>query len=123
MDDINDAAKVALLDFSYNLTLGKLDEAYRAVKAIDSPGIWENMAQMCVKTRRLDVAEVCLGNMGHVRGAAAVREAVKNSKENGTNIDVAVGVLAIQLGLLDDAARIFREVRIISHIFFHLILF
>ena len=49
---------------------GKLDEAYRTVKAIDSPAIWENMAQMCVKTKRLDVAEVCLGNMGHARGAA-----------------------------------------------------
>eukprot|EP01035_Chromulina_nebulosa_P025109 gene25109-32749_t len=74
MDDVSENAKYALLDFSYNLTLGKLDDAYRAVKAIDSPGIWENMAQMCVKTRRLDV---CLGNMGHVRGAAAVREAKK----------------------------------------------
>eukprot|EP01036_Dinobryon_divergens_P023346 gene23346-31680_t len=96
MDDVSENAKYALLDFSYNLTLGKLDDAYRAVKAIDSPGIWENMAQMCVKTRRLDV--VCLGNMGHVRGAAA-----------GGTMDMAVGVLAIQLGLLDDAAKIFRE--------------
>ena len=49
------------LRYRYNLTLGKLDEAYRTVKAIDSPAIWENMAQMCVKTKRLDVAEVCLG--------------------------------------------------------------
>ena len=45
---------------------GKLDEAYRVVKAINSPSIWENMAQMCVKTKRLDVAEVCLGECcGH----------------------------------------------------------
>jgi len=103
MDDVTESVKVALLDFSYNLTLGKLDEAYRVVKAINSPSIWENMAQMCVKTKRLDVAEVCLGNMGHARGAAAVRAA----KKDGTN--VAIGVLAIQLGLLDDAATIFRE--------------
>ena len=27
------------------------------------------MAHMCVKTKRLDVAEVCLGHMGHARGA------------------------------------------------------
>jgi len=46
-----------LLDFSFNLTLGRLDEAYRVVKAINSSTIWENMAQMCVKTKRLDVAE------------------------------------------------------------------
>jgi hypothetical protein len=30
VDAINDVTKKALLDFSYNLTLGKLDEAYRA---------------------------------------------------------------------------------------------
>ena len=96
---------MALLEFSYNLTLGKLDEAYKSVKAIDSPAIWENMAQMCVKTKRLDVAEVCLGNMGHARGASAVRL----SKKDGDTPDTTVGVLAVQLGLLDDAARLFRE--------------
>ena len=61
MDDIDDIKKKALLDFSYNLTLHKLDEAYRAVKTINNVTIWENMAQMCIKTKRLDVAEVCLG--------------------------------------------------------------
>jgi intraflagellar transport protein 140 len=104
IDKVDDNTKFALLEFSFNLTLGKLDEAYRAVKAIDSPFIWENMAQMCVKTRRLDVAEVCLGNMGHARGAAALRESMKEG-----NAEVSIGVLAIQLGLLDDAAKLFRE--------------
>ena len=40
---------------------------------VQSVSIWENMALMCVKTKRLDVAEVCLGNMGNAKGAAAVR--------------------------------------------------
>ena len=86
MDGVNDVTKKALLDFSYNLTLGKLDEAYRAVKTIGSVAIWENMAQMCVKTKRLDVAEVCLGNMGHARGAAAVRE----SRREGS-VELSIG--------------------------------
>jgi intraflagellar transport protein 140 len=106
---VDDAVKVALLEFSFNLTLGKLDEAYRAVKAIDSPFIWENMAQMCVKTKRLDVAEVCLGNMGHARGACALRESMQDTNNLPHQPDVSVGILAIQLGLLDDAARLFRE--------------
>ena len=55
---LDDSSKIALIEFSYNLTLGKLEEAYRAVKTIESPSIWENMAGMCVKTKRLDVAEV-----------------------------------------------------------------
>lgn len=93
MEDVDGTIRTALLDFSYNLTLGKLDEAYRAVKMIGNTGLWQNMAHMCVKTKRLDVAEVCLGNMGHARGAAAVRE----SKKEG-NLEVSIGVLAIQLG-------------------------
>jgi len=106
LSNIDDDARTALLDFSLNLALGKLDEAYRAVRRIDSQGVWENMAQMCVKTRRLDVADICLGNMGHARGAAALREAMA---DKGNSIEACVGILAIQLGLLDDAARLFRE--------------
>lgn len=49
---------------------------------------------MCVKNRRLDVASVCLGNMGHARGAKALREAYKEPE-----LDARVAVLAIQLGL------------------------
>jgi intraflagellar transport protein 140 len=33
------------------------------------------MAHLCIKNKRLDVAEHCLGNMEHARGARAVREA------------------------------------------------
>jgi intraflagellar transport protein 140 len=104
IQNVSDVVKSALLDFSFYLTLGKLDDAYRVVKDINSPSIWENMAQMCVKTKRIDVAEVCLGNMGNARGAAAVREA----KKEGC-LEVTIGVLAIQLGLLDEAANLFRE--------------
>ena len=52
------------------------------------------MAKMCVKTRRLDVATVCLGNMGHARGAKALREAAREPE-----LDARVAVLAIHLGL------------------------
>ena len=49
---------------------------------------------MCVKTRRLDVASVCLGNMGNARGAKALREAMKEPE-----LDARVAVLAIHLGM------------------------
>ncbi|KAG8145550.1 putative Intraflagellar transport protein [Naja naja] len=39
------------------------------------------MARMCVKTQRLDVAKVCLGNMGHARGAKALREAEREPEK------------------------------------------
>lgn len=50
---------------------------------------------MCVKTQRLDVARICLGNMGHARGAKALREAEREPEQ-----EARVAVLAIQLGML-----------------------
>ena len=48
-----------------------------------------------MKTKRLDVAAVCLGNMGNARGAKALREAQKEPE-----FDARVAVLAVQLGML-----------------------
>ncbi|CAM9286859.1 unnamed protein product [Discosporangium mesarthrocarpum] len=104
LDEVDSKTTAALLDFSFHLTVGDMDKAYEAVRLIRSTTVWENMAHMCVKTKRLDVAEVCLGNMGHARGAAAVRLAKKEPEP-----EVAVAEVAIQLGLLDDAARLYRE--------------
>lgn len=61
-----------------------------------SESVWEHMAHMCVKTRRLDVASVCLGNMGHARGV----QALSRAKENGECEEVQIAILAIQLGLI-----------------------
>lgn len=48
-----------------------------------------------MKTRRLDVARVCLGNMGNARAAKALKEA-----ETETEPEAQVAMLAIQLGML-----------------------
>lgn len=50
---------------------------------------------MCIKTRRLDVALVCLGNMGNARAAKAVRESNSIAEH-----DARLAVLATQLGML-----------------------
>ena len=52
------------------------------------------MARMCVKTKRLDVATVCLGNMGNARAARALRQAQQEPE-----LDAKVACLAIQLGM------------------------
>ena len=49
---------------------------------------------MCVKTRRLDVAKVCLANLGHARGARALREVEKEPER-----DARVARLALELGM------------------------
>ncbi|CAN0370045.1 unnamed protein product [Pylaiella littoralis] len=104
LDQVDEKTSAALLDFSLHLTVGDMDKAYAAVRLIKSTTVWENMAHMCVKTRRLDVAELCLGNMGHARGAAAVRLSKMEPEP-----EVAVAQVAMQLGLLDDAVRLYRE--------------
>ena len=58
LEGCDDGVKQALLDFGYHLAVGNMDEAYKAVKLISNPAVWENMAQICVKSKRLDVAEV-----------------------------------------------------------------
>ncbi|XP_059152845.1 intraflagellar transport protein 140 homolog [Physella acuta] len=94
----------AMMNFSFYLTVGNMDEAFKAIKLIKSESVWENMAKMCVKSRRLDVASVCLGNMGHARGAKALREAMAEPE-----LDARVAVLAIHLGLHEDAERLLRN--------------
>lgn len=48
-------------------------------------------------------AEHCLGNMQHIRGARALRE----SADSCPQLDARVGLVAVQLGLSEDAARLF----------------
>ncbi|XP_025043975.2 intraflagellar transport protein 140 homolog isoform X2 [Pelodiscus sinensis] len=104
LEECDKATREAMLNFSFYLTIGDMDEAFRAIKLIKSETVWENMARMCVKTQRLDVAKVCLGNMGHARGAKAVREA-----EQEPEVEARVAMLAIQLGMLEDAERLYKN--------------
>ncbi|XP_069036914.1 intraflagellar transport protein 140 homolog isoform X2 [Lepisosteus oculatus] len=106
LEDCDKPTRDAMLNFSFYLTIGDMDEAFKSIKLIKSEAVWENMARMCVKTRRLDVARVCLGNMGHARGARALREA-----ESEPELDARVAVLATQLGMLEDAERLYRSCR------------
>uniref|UniRef100_A0A8C5KRC3 Intraflagellar transport 140 n=1 Tax=Jaculus jaculus TaxID=51337 RepID=A0A8C5KRC3_JACJA len=104
LEDCDKPTRDAMLDFSYFVTAGDMDEAFKSIKLIKSKTVWENMARMCVKTQRLDVAKVCLGNMGHARGARALREA-----EREPELEARVAMLAIQLGMLEDAEQLYKK--------------
>ncbi|EDV20700.1 uncharacterized protein TRIADDRAFT_60914 [Trichoplax adhaerens] len=104
LEDSDETTMKAMMNFSFNLTTGNMDEAFKAIKAIKSETVWENLARMCIKTRRLDVASVCLGNMGHARGSRALREAKKEPE-----IECQLATLAIQLGQLDEAEKLYKE--------------
>ncbi|XP_064178375.1 intraflagellar transport protein 140 homolog isoform X2 [Anguilla rostrata] len=106
LEECDKPTRDAMLNFSFYLTIGDMDEAFKSIKLIKSEAVWENMARMCVKSRRLDVARVCLGNMGHARGARALREA-----EVEPELEARVAVLATQLGMLEDAERLYKSCR------------
>jgi intraflagellar transport protein 140 len=48
---------------------------------------------MCVKTKRLDVAEICLGHMKDCRGVAILRSI------NKEELDAKIACLAAHLGM------------------------
>ncbi|XP_048350959.1 intraflagellar transport protein 140 homolog isoform X2 [Sphaerodactylus townsendi] len=104
LEECNKATRDAMLNFSFYLTIGDMDEAFKSIKLIKSEAVWENMACMCVKTQRLDVAKVCLGNMGHARGAKALREAEKEPEK-----EAQVAMLAVQLGMLEEAEQLYKQ--------------
>lgn len=74
-----------------------MDAAFRAIKLVQSSGVWASLAKMCVKTRRLDVAGVCLGHMGNAMAARALRLAIA---DESLPQEAKVAVLAVHLGLL-----------------------
>ncbi|XP_076998370.1 intraflagellar transport protein 140 homolog [Tamandua tetradactyla] len=104
LEDCNKPTRDAMLNFSFFVTIGDMDEAFKSIKLIKSAAVWENMARMCVKTQRLDVARVCLGNMSHARGARALRLA-----EAEPELEARVAVLAVQLGMLEDAEQLYKQ--------------
>ncbi|CAM1291051.1 IFT140 (predicted) [Pycnogonum litorale] len=108
LETSDDATKAAMMNFCFFLTVGNMDEAFKAIKTIRSENVWENMAKMCVKTKRLDVASVCLGKMGHARGAKALREAIATIADPD-EVDARVAVLAVHLGMLDEAEKLYKS--------------
>eukprot|EP00040_Diaphanoeca_grandis_P025866 m.144006 g.144006 ORF g.144006 m.144006 type:complete len:1357 (-) comp30348_c0_seq2:45-4115(-) len=104
LDRSDSGTKTSMMSFSYNLTIGNMDEAFKAVRTIQNDTVWENMARMCVTSRRMDVAAFCLGKMGHVFGARALRESSSLAEP-----EAKLACLAIQLGMKDDAEVLYKE--------------
>lgn len=95
--------RMALMEFSRFKAMGNMEEALQAIASIRNPDIWENLAHACVQARSTEVAEICLANMGYARGSSSVRLAKLE-----TEPDVAVAAVATQLGLLDEAASLYK---------------
>ncbi|XP_040583059.1 intraflagellar transport protein 140 homolog [Lepeophtheirus salmonis] len=103
LEDSDKPTRDAVVRFSFYLSIGNMDEAFKSIKSVKNPHVWGNMARMCVKTQRLDVAVICLGNMGHAYGARAVKRII----ESNENLDVKTATLAVHLGMLEEAEALY----------------
>ena len=103
--ELNDPeTRDSLGSFAFYLTVGNMDEAYRAVKKIKDKRVWQNMAEMCVKTKRMDVAEICMGQLENAKGAMAVRRARAEPEK-----EAQVAALALELGMYEEAEALYEE--------------
>ncbi|CAH8678009.1 unnamed protein product [Schistosoma rodhaini] len=105
LEDADEKTREAMLNFSYYLALGEMDSAFRAMKLIKSPIVWQNMAKMCVTTCRLDVARVCLGKINNPMGSKMLRE----FKSKEPELEAQAGELALQIGMTDEAEQLFIQ--------------
>lgn len=94
----------ATIDFSFHLCMGNMDDALKCINAIKNNSVWEHMAKICVKTKRIDVAMICLSNIGNSHAIRAIREAKKENQK-----DVQVAILAAHLGLFSEAEQLLTD--------------
>jgi intraflagellar transport protein 140 len=94
----------ALIAFAMKLAMKDHDGAYKAVKTMTGAAAWRAAARGCIRNKRLEAAEFCLGNMGHLRGARAARDARKEPE-----LDARVAAVAVHLGLVEEAERLYER--------------
>lgn len=95
-----------VLKFSMYVAQGNMDLAYRSVQSLESKAVWMNLVKMCVSTRRLDVAKVCLGHLEKVRSVAAIRQAMV---DDDLELEAKIAVLATELGMDDEAKMLYEK--------------
>lgn len=96
LENCDSTTKKAILDFCFYLSITNMDEAFKAIKTIKNETVWKSLAKMCVKTKQLDMAMLCLGHMKQAKAARALREAMH---DDSLTLEAKIGILAIELGL------------------------
>lgn len=97
----------ALTDFSFYIASGDVDKAYICADPMKKNEVWERLAKACIGSERLDMAKLCFDRMGHRSGIMAVQKAEEGFGK--PEIEVPLAEVAIQLGLMGDAERLYRK--------------
>ncbi|KAJ3347753.1 hypothetical protein HDU91_006708, partial [Kappamyces sp. JEL0680] len=91
-------------DFSYNLAVGKVDEAAKVIKLIKNETVWENLARVCVKLRRTKLAKLCMGKLKNAKALRTISAVAKTKDDHAL-----AAQYALHLGLYDEAKDIWCE--------------
>lgn len=100
------ATRKMVLDFSFNVAQGNLDQAFICIRSLQSEAVWSNLAKMCVQTGRLDVAKICLGHLKKARSVRAIRHAME---DNSLETEAKTAVLAIELNMIEEAENLYKK--------------
>lgn len=106
IETCNESTRKLILDFSLFIADGKMDEAFRCIRSIQSNVVWENLVRMCVRTGRLDVAKVCLG---HLKKAISVRALRIAMDDDTLEPEAKIAVLAIELNMIAEAEALYKK--------------
>lgn len=104
LETCDSATRRAMAQFSFHSSCGNMDSAFSAIRTIKSDTVWRNLARMCVKSKRLDVARVCLANLGNNQGVRLLSQA-----ESEPEIEARVAMLAVILGMKEEAAEYYES--------------
>jgi len=96
LGECDSITRKAVMDFSFHISVANMEEAFKAIKSIKNEAVWKSLAKMCVKTKQLNMALLCLGHMKQANAARALREAMQ---DDTLSLEAQVGILAVELGL------------------------
>ncbi|KAJ3140384.1 hypothetical protein HK100_010068 [Physocladia obscura] len=105
VENADSATISSIIEFCYQIDIDNVDAAFRALNKIDNDRVWTNLAKICVKTRRVDVASTCLSNIRHAKAVSAYRR----RSENEISLDLKSAILAIFLDMPEEVQEIYEK--------------
>lgn len=90
-------------NFCYNLAAGNVEEAMKEIKLIKNDAVWESMALMCIKKRKIKLAKICFAKLKNVK---ALRTIASMDELDDDSIAIQ---MYIQLGKYEDAKELMES--------------
>jgi len=101
LDSAGYDGRKSLMELNFHLATGDIDSAFNSIRGISNKSIWRSLAQMCAQMRRIDLVDLCFGQMED--GASAILLHKTKMKDNDEA--AALCLVDAQLGLYSEAKK------------------